>query len=233
MAYATALSTSWPKMGASGSACHADGWGMGYLQSGASPASPKYGIVQGIMLCRVLRGAAIMYRVCVAEAQMRSGTRCSALAWHQCSARQIDQVDVHIPNAASCDASTPLTLHARCVRMCAPTSQSLGVQACRQMPLALDQTFGQVCSASHLCECGRDRHQDAGGLSRRRHRQPLEPGGAARRAASLCRQGHLHSRQCASGCASPWDDSCEQADCMVHEAVAVHLVEGGSTVRAC
>jgi hypothetical protein len=35
----------------------ADGWGMSYLQSGASPASPKYGIVQMIVLCRVLRSA--------------------------------------------------------------------------------------------------------------------------------------------------------------------------------
>lgn len=31
------------------------GWGMTYLQSGASSASLKYGIVNSIVLCRVLR----------------------------------------------------------------------------------------------------------------------------------------------------------------------------------
>jgi hypothetical protein len=34
----------------------ADNWGMSYLQSGASAASLKYGIVNSIVLCRVLRG---------------------------------------------------------------------------------------------------------------------------------------------------------------------------------
>lgn len=35
----------------------ADGWGMAYLQSGASAASMKYQIVNTIIICRVLRGA--------------------------------------------------------------------------------------------------------------------------------------------------------------------------------
>ena len=51
--------------------CHsrarADGWGMTYLQSGASPASPKYGIVQMLVLCRVLRCARLSRDGCLID----------------------------------------------------------------------------------------------------------------------------------------------------------------------